>query len=146
MDKQVESMLRGGQFHKILESYISKIRKKYDLKKTEVEVLYYLAKAGKENASKDVISFLNMNKGHISITLDSLCGKDYIQGTQDMQDHRVIHYEVTEHAAEIVKEIEQVLKHLYEELFLGVSQEDKEALERVALQLKQNINRMEKEV
>ena len=146
MDKQVEAMLRGGKFRKILESCIIVFREKYDLKKTEVEVLYYFANADQKDTAKDVTNYLQMNKGHISTTLDGLCKKQLLVSNQDNIDRRIVHYEATDKAGMIIREIKSVVTQLNKDLFEGVSIEDRKALERIATQIAQNIDRIEREM
>ena len=44
MDKQMESILQGGQFKKLLDVQSAELRQKYDMKKAELEILYFLSK------------------------------------------------------------------------------------------------------
>ena len=41
MDIQMESILQGGQFKKLLSEQSMELRQKYDLKKAELEILYF---------------------------------------------------------------------------------------------------------
>ena len=46
MDTRMEAMLQGGPFKKLLEEQIAELRQKYDMKKAELEILYFLSKCG----------------------------------------------------------------------------------------------------
>ena len=46
MDIQTESFLQGGKFKKLVEERYTKIRQKYDMKKAELEILYFLSHCG----------------------------------------------------------------------------------------------------
>ena len=39
MDTQMETMLAGGQFKKLLDVQIAELRQRYDMKKAELEIL-----------------------------------------------------------------------------------------------------------
>ena len=95
MERQIESLLRGGQFKQLLENYIRNLRDKYDLKRTEIEVLYYLSRSGGKNSAKDIAAVLHMNKGHLSQTTESLCEKGLITAARDENDYRVVHFSIT---------------------------------------------------
>ena len=41
MDVQMEMILKGGQFKKLLEEQSLELRQKYDMKKAELEILYF---------------------------------------------------------------------------------------------------------
>ena len=72
MDGQLELMLSGSQFKKLLDEQVAEIRKKYNMKKAELDIIYFLAKNGEQNTSTDIHNYLMMNKGHISQAVESL--------------------------------------------------------------------------
>ena len=141
MERQVEALLRGGQFKQILENYVKGLRVKYALKRSEIEVLYYLSHSGENNTAKDITSALSMNKGHVSQTTESLRQMGYVAATKDESDYRIIHYTVTEDARQLTEEIDATIESLYGVLFAGVSDEDMKTLKRIAAQVTDNISR-----
>ena len=42
MDGQMENFLQGGFFKKLMEEQMGDLRQKYDMKKAELEILYFL--------------------------------------------------------------------------------------------------------
>lgn len=42
MDTQIDIILQGGQFKKLLEEQSVELREKYDMKRAELEILYFL--------------------------------------------------------------------------------------------------------
>ena len=54
MEVQIESILQNGSFKKYREEQIVELRKKYDLKKVELEILYFLSRCGDHNTSTDI--------------------------------------------------------------------------------------------
>ena len=145
MDRQIEAMLRGGQFKQILENYVKTLRAKYDLKRTEIEVLYYLSHCGERNTAKDIALSLHMNKGHISQMTESLSQKRYVLASKDGNDYRLVHYTITENAKCVTKEIDAAVDRLYKTLFAGISAEDREVLRRIAAKMAYNISRIMQE-
>ena len=146
MEIQIESLLRGGQYKQILDTYLGEFKSRYGLKRTEIEVLYYLSRTTDLNTAKDITSSLHMNKGHISQTTEALCERGYLQATRDIHDYRIVHYTITEEADKLVKEIEDTIDRLYKALFAGVAPEDIEALKRIALKIEDNITRIKKDM
>ncbi len=140
MEQQIEALLRGSQFKQILENYIKSLRATYGLKRTEIEILYYLSHCGERNTAKDIRLSLYMNKGHISQTTDSLRQKGYISSSRDENDYRIVHYTITDEAKSLTTEIDEAIVKLYDALFDGVSPEDMETLKRVAGKLAGNIS------
>lgn len=105
MEKQVETVLRGARFKKMITSQLSGIIEKYGLKRVELEILYFLSGCGENNTSKDISLNLNMNKGHISQAVESLCRQGYLTATQDKDDRRYVHYTITDKAKAISEDI-----------------------------------------
>ena len=142
MEQEIEALLRGTQFKQILECYIKGLKDAYGLKRTEIDVLYYLSHSGPYNSAKNISSSLHRNKGHISQTTELLCQKGYLSASRDENDYRIVHYSITEAAIRITEEIDALICRLYAALFDGIAPEDLEVLERVAAQMAENINRI----
>ena len=56
MEVQIESILQSGQFKKLMEEQVAGLRKKYGLKKAEIEILHFLSRCGEHNTSSDTYS------------------------------------------------------------------------------------------
>ena len=142
MERQVEALLRGEQFKRLLESHVRRVREQYGLKRMEIEVLYYLRHSAERNTAKDITLSLHVNKGHISQTTESLRRKGYLSVSRDESDYRVMHYRITEDARRMAEEIDAAIGRLYAALFAGISAEDQEALKRIAAQIADNMRQM----
>ncbi len=142
MERQVEGLLRGGLFKEILDHQCAGFKEKYGLKRTDVEVFYYLYSDRKHNTAGDVQRFLDKNKGYISQTLDHLCQLGYITAATDPDDRRYVHYFVTEKAEELTRDIQLLWGDLEDKLFLGISEEERQIFRHVAGILRKNMQEM----
>ena len=142
MDKQMESILQGGQFKKLLDVQSAELRQKYDMKKAELEILYFLSRCGGHNTSKDIHAQLMMNRGHISQAVDSLCRRRYIVAIPDQNDRRYIHYEILDSAKEIVAEMAKRIEEMNRQILKGISKEELEIFREVSLKIKNNIEQI----
>ena len=142
MDKQMESILQGGQFKKLLDVQSAELRQKYDMKKAELEILYFLSRCGGHNTSKDIHEQLMMNRGHISQAVDSLCRRRYIVAIPDQNDRRYIHYEILDSAKEIVAEMAKRREEMNRQILKGISKEELEIFREVSLKIKNNIEQI----
>ena len=142
MDKQMESILQGGQFKKLLDVQSAELRQKYDMKKAELEILYFLSRCGGHNTSKDIHAQLMMNRGHISQAVDSLCRRRYIVAIPDQNDRRYIHYEILDSAKEIVAEMAKRREEMNRQILKGISKEELELFRVVSLKIKNNIDQI----
>ena len=142
MDKQMESILQGGQFKKLLDVQSAELRQKYDMKKAELEILYFLSRCGEHNTSTDIHAQLMMNRGHISQAVDNLCRRRYIVAIPDQNDRRYIHYEILDSAKEIVAEMAKRREEMNRQILKGISKEELEIFREVSLKIKNNIEQI----
>lgn len=145
MEKQVEGILRGGQFKHLAKRELAGIRQQYDLKRIEIEVLYFLARNKECNTLADIHHYLNANKGHISQALDCLCKRGYLTAEHDKNDRRYVHFFMTDAANELSNQINAAWGKLRDEIFAGISEEDLACFKRVSAQIAQNMNHILKE-
>ena len=142
MEDRIEALLRGSQYKQLREYEFSEIRKYYDLKRIEIEILYVLSKADEHNTSADICRSLRANKGHISQAVDRLCKKNYLTAVQDTSDRRYVHYRISDEAMEIVKKVTEKWEELNRELFAGVTPQELETLKNVAGKIGKNMERI----
>ncbi|MGN0388723.1 MAG: MarR family winged helix-turn-helix transcriptional regulator [Suilimivivens sp.] len=140
MKRPVEVILRGGQFKQLTEQELSELRKKYDLKRIELEVIYFLSICGEEDTVVSIHDYLNANRGHISQTVFTLCERGYVTSAQDLKDRRYTHYSLTEEGKNIAAQTKLVWDKIISDMFEGISEEDIETFKRVSVKVSQNIN------
>lgn len=141
MEKPVEVILRGGQFKQFTEQGLTGLRKKHDLKRIELEVIYFLSICGEYDTVASIHDYLSANKGHVSQTVFRLCERGFLVSKQDEKDRRYVHYKLTQEGKKIAEEMHVVWEKLRMEMFEGISLEDIEAFKRVSQRISANINR-----
>jgi DNA-binding MarR family transcriptional regulator len=142
MDEQLEIVLKGGDFKHLIDSQFDEIKKKYDLKKVEIEVLFFLSKCGNENTPTDITKRLNLNRGHVSQAIDSLLKRDYIAAAADEQDRRCMHYTITINAMEVIDKISDAKKQMDAHILKGITEEELETYKRISEKMLRNIREM----
>ncbi len=142
MDIQIESILYGGSFKKLLDEETGDLRQKYDMKKVELEILYFLSRCGENNTSTDIHYQLKMNRGHISQAMDTLCRRKYIIAIPDKTDRRFVHYEISDSAQVIVQEIMKRREEMNRRILEGISEDELKIFREVSGKIKRNIESM----
>ena len=142
MDSQMESILQGGSFKKLLDEQILELRQKYDMKKAELEILYFLSRCGGHNTSTDIHYQLMMNRGHISQAVDGLCRRKLITAIPDQEDRRYVHYEVLDSAGEIVAEMTKRREAMNRKILEGISEDELRVFCDVSAKIRKNIETM----
>ena len=141
MEKPVEVILRGGQFKQYTQQELAGLRLKYDLKRMELEVLYFLSICGENNTVACMHEYFNANKGHLSQALFALGKRRLVTAEQDKRDRRYTHYHLTAEGTAIAGELRKVWEKVHEDLFAGVSEEEMACFQRVSRKVYENISR-----
>lgn len=142
MDTQIESFLSGGVFKKLLEEKSIELRQRYDIKKAELEILYFLSNSGKKDTSTDIHHQLLMNRGHISQAVDRLCQRKYIIAVPDEHDHRYVHYKISDSAAAIIADITQSRNEISKKILSGISEEELKIFQEVSGKIRKNMEEL----
>jgi DNA-binding MarR family transcriptional regulator len=139
MDEQLEIALKGGYFKRLLDLQLDEIKKEHDLKKVEIEVLFYLSKCGSENTPTDITKRLNLNRGHVSQAIDSLLKKNLIAAVADEKDRRCMHYMITTNAVLVIDEIANVKKKMDEQILKGITKDEIDVYKKITEKMIRNI-------
>ncbi len=142
VNEQLELALKGGDFKHLLESRFASIKKEYNLKKVDIEVLYYLSGCMDENTPTDIYRRLKLNRGHVSQAIDYLYRRKLITAIPDQDDRRYMHYLVTDRAELIIAEIAKIKRELGEQIFNGISQEEMAAYQKTTEKIFRNIQEL----
>jgi DNA-binding MarR family transcriptional regulator len=142
MDEQLEIALKGGSFKHLLDTYLNEIKKNHDLKKVEIEVLFYLSKCGEQNTPTDITNRLNLNRGHVSQAIDSLLKRKLIFAVADEHDRRCMHYTITDNAIPIIDEISDVKNKMEAQILKGITQEELDIYKKITKKMMKNIREL----
>ncbi|MGN0482315.1 MAG: MarR family winged helix-turn-helix transcriptional regulator [Lachnospiraceae bacterium] len=142
MDEQLEVALKGGEYKRLLESRFGEIKKTYDLKKVDIEVLFFLSQCKEENTPTDIYKRLRLNRGHISQAIDNLCKRNLIIPVPDESDRRYMHYTVSETATAIIDDIAKIRRDMEKKMFQGITQEELQIYKRISEKIAANIRGM----
>lgn len=128
------------KYKKLYEKCCQETMKRYDLRIADIDILYYVAHSGPRNLSKDIVD-MGMSKANVSKSVEHLHGKGLVELTEDKEDRRCVHIELTEEAQEVIREVIDIRRTLGKALSEGISETDKEVIARVLHQINQNMAR-----
>lgn len=141
----VEDILRGGKFKRLLEKTMWNVKNETNLNRLELDVIYLLFHYDDIKTLTDICKYTQMNKGHMSTTLDNLVRGGYIVCQRDERDRRYVKYSLAKSSERICKEMEQLWSGLMNEILYGIDRESLETFKRVAGQIDSNLDRLLKE-
>ncbi len=142
MDEQLEIALKGGDFKHLMERRFSSIKKEYNLRKVDIEVLHYLSRYTDENTPTDIHRRLKLNRGHVSQAIDRLYRRELIIAVPDEDDRRYMHYLVSDSAEEIIAEITRIKNELDQQIFEGIPLEEIAAYQKTTAKIFRNIQEL----
>ena len=120
----------GSAIKKAKEKFFEDIIKQFHLTSIEITVLLFLKNSGFDTAT-DIVNELFIAKSHVSLSVNLLNTKGYIKKMQDKEDKKITHLQLTEKADEILEITNVKIKELENKLFNGITEEDKENMERI---------------
>lgn len=139
MEQEIEVLMQGYQFRKLYERKFEDFMQQYNLRKIDVEILTYLYFCGEHNTASDIQKLGLFTKGHISQSLERLVQEELVCTAHDIRDRRVVHISLGEKAIPIIQEAKKVKQDLFEQVFQGITEEEKEVLIAVARKVWNNI-------
>lgn len=139
MYEGLKGLLYGSQYRKFIDQEMGEIEKKYGLNRVDIQILFYLYRAGEHNCFKDIAEQKFFTKGYISQSLSRLQQMKLVKTLQDREDKRCAHIFLEEKAEEILKEIQVIYDASDELLFSGVTGEEKEIFLKVVRKISDNI-------
>lgn len=139
MDWMLEGLLQGTQFRKVYIRGIEDLCKEYNLRRVDIDILYFLYKSGEHNTSKDIGDLNLFNKGHISQSIGRMEEQQLIYAIRDQDDRRCMHIMLTDKAVKIVEEIMVLRKQIYNIILKGVTREEQNVMLSVSRKVNENI-------
>ena len=127
------------KIHNRLETGFNKAYKKYGLTSTQLDVLMYLSQeAGTKNSLTDIAAHFGVRHTSVIHVLKLLEKKGFICKST-VQGARAKPILLTDSGKQLISEIKQKSPLLDEIMFVGLSEHDKQILEKMLEQIYQNL-------
>lgn len=138
----IEGILRGGKFKRILEKTMMDAKQQTNLNRIELEVIYLLFHYDDIKTLTDICQYTQMNKGHVSTTLDSLVKQGYLVCERDEKDRRFVKYSLAESSEQLCNEMERLWSELMADVVKGIDSHSLEIFKQVSEQIDKNLDRL----
>lgn len=125
---------------KLYSNVFERIALEYNITANEVMILTFLKDDFDQDMATDIVNTLMISKSHVSLSVNNLEKAGYIVKKQDVNDKKKIHLVITKKAKPILDEIDKEQNKLYEVIFKGISEEEKEILKLILQKMCNNIN------
>lgn len=140
--ENIEKNLRGGKFKRLLEKAMADVKNNTNLNRLELEIIYLLSHYDDITTLTDICRYTQMNKGHMSTTLDNLVKQGYVICRRDDKDRRYVKYELTDASEQICQEMENLWSALTDKVVEGIDEESLAVFNSVSEQISHNIDKL----
>ena len=116
-----------SEFSKIRRFYAEELQKtltEENLSPNEISILTFLSNNPSINTSSELVYFLEVSKGLISRSIDSLVKKGLVNCVADVNDKRILRIRLSDQSKELVKKLQTETANINQRIFQDISSED----------------------
>lgn len=139
MDDLFELRITALKIKKLYDMKCTEIMEKYEIRRADVDILWMIYRSGNDKTAR-AIAATGMSKANISKSIENLRSNNLISLEPDISDRRYMHIHLKTDAYDIIDEIAKIKTKINNDLFAGISAEEKEIFKRIRNQLEHNIN------
>lgn len=119
-----DHLMQFRRVAKLHEHMLKKICETYHLSLLEGTVLCFLHNNPGKDTATDIVELRMLSKGNVSQAVDSLCSRGFLQRTPDTANRRKLHLSLLPAAQPVITELDQMLVHFRDVLFLDFTPEE----------------------
>ena len=133
-----------SQSQKIYSRQLDPVCKKWDLTRSEVDVLLFLYNNPHFDRAADIVTRRGMTKSHVSMSVASLADKGLLERSESTVDRRSAHLRLLEPGVTIAAEAREAQQQFFAMLYEGVSPEDLALCDSITKKVYKNIETLSK--
>ena len=139
MARSVETMLKEfSVIRKVYAKTFTQLFGNEDLSPNEINILLFLSNNPSIDTSKQLVYFLDVSKGLICRSIDSLVKKGYVISEPDIKDRRIQRLKLSSNADPVIEQLSEVNRYIDTVVLEAVS---KEEIERTKVTLEKILNK-----
>ena len=140
-EKQTDCIIWHRKLRDFFKKCSEEIREEYGIKQIDLDILYYLHH-NPEASIGEISRIQSLNKGQLSLAMNSLKEKGLIDTKENEQDKRYQIYTLTPTAEKIWDRIVCSKEVMKEQLYRGFSEEEQKIFEDLVARMGVNIDRI----
>ena len=133
-----------GQSQKAYSRQLEPVCKKWDITRSELDVLLFLYNNPGYDRAADIVTRRGMAKSHVSMSVANLCGRGLLERQFSSEDRRTAHLRLTGRGAQIAADGRQAQQVFFAEIYQGISPEELALWEKLTRQVRENIENLNK--
>ena len=133
-----------GQAQKAYTRQLEPVCKKWDLSRSEMDVLLFLYNNPAYDRAADIVTHRGMAKSHVSLAVANLCDRGLLDRLDSPTDRRAVHLKLTGRGTEIAAEGKQAQNTFFARLHGGISEQELRMMAEVTRKVCENIEKLNK--
>lgn len=133
-----------NQSQKAYSRQLEPVCKKWDLSRSEVDVLLFLYNNPGYDRAADIVTRRGMTKSHVSMSVANLCDLGLLVRQFSSTDRRTAHLELTDQGREIAAEAKQAQQAFFDRLYQDIPEEEMDLMKKITRKVWENIENINK--
>lgn len=133
-----------SQSQKAYSRHLEPVCKKWDLTRSEVDVLLFLYNNPEFDRAADIVTRRGMTKSHVSMSVASLADRELLERRYSPEDRRTVHLRLLEAGTRIAAEARAAQRQFFDTLYEGVSPEELALWDSIVRRVFENIEKLNK--
>ena len=123
--RSVEDMLKEfSVIRKVYAKIFTQLFDNKELSPNEIDILLFLSNNPSIDTSKQLVYFLDVSKGLICRSIDSLVKKGFVTSSPDEKDRRIQRLKLTKNADTVIRQLSHVNDYIDSVILDGISREE----------------------
>lgn len=141
-----QMFLNTQHLKKLYYGMVNKVGKKFDLSQNECDVLIFLKINPHLNTAKDITNCRGIAKSNISIAIESLRKKGYLDVITDSENRKINRLLVSDKSKTIMNELGKCQEKCLEVITSNLSKEEQEFLKKLLQNIDVNVTKALKDM
>lgn len=133
-----------GKSQKVYSRYLEPVSRKWDLTRSELDVMLFLYNNPDYKRATDIVSHRGMAKSHVSMSVTSLAEQGLLERRFSPEDRRTAHLILTDRGRVIAEEARVAQRQFFETIYTGVSREELATMKKMTQKVFENIDNLDK--
>ena len=133
-----------SQSQKAYSRQLEPVCRKWDLTRSEVDVLLFLHNNPEYDRAADIVTRRGMTKSHVSMSVANLADRGLLARQTSPDDRRTTHLRLLEEGAKIAAEAREAQQGFFDMLYEGISPEELALWENITQKVVGNIGNFNK--
>ena len=131
MSTSTELFMGIRSLFRLYDKMLKKVCTEHNLTVIETDVISFLQNNPEKDTAADIVELRMLSKGNVSQAVESLIQRSLLRREQDAADRRRIHLFLTPAAEPIIQSMERLWARFEDEIFAGLSRDERAIFERV---------------